>query len=87
MCIALPPKGEYPITVSGNELITKNKSIRGTMVSSLADVDKTLELAQQGKLRLQPEVVGLSKFNESIQRLKRGEVVGRIVVDFNLEDG
>lgn len=86
MCIALPPKGKFPINVNAAELITKRKSIRGTMTSSLADVDKTLRLAQEGKLRLKPEVIGLSQINEAIQRLKRGEVAGRVVVDFNLDD-
>jgi propanol-preferring alcohol dehydrogenase len=85
MCIALPTVGLYPISVSGAELIMKNKSIQGTMTSSLADVNKTLEFAQRGKLHLKPEVVGVSKFNESLQRLKKGQVAGRIVVDFNLE--
>ena len=85
MCVALPTVGQYPMNVSGAELITKNKSIKGTMVSNLADVNKTLEFAQRGKLRLKPEIVGLSKFNEAVQRLKHGQVAGRIVVDFNIE--
>ena len=83
MCIALPSAGQYSITVSGAEMIMRNRSIKGTMVSSWADVNKTLEFAQRGKLRLEPEVVGLSRFNESVQRLKAGKVAGRIVVDFN----
>lgn len=29
-----------------------------------------------GKLRLEPTVVGLSKFNESVQKLKNGQVAG-----------
>lgn len=86
MCIALPAQGKFPIVVNAAELITRHKSVRGTMTSNLADVDKTLELARQGKLRLKPEVIGLSRINEGVQRLKRGEVVGRIVVDFNLDD-
>lgn len=52
-----------------------------------------------GLLKLEPTVVGLSKFNESVQKLRNGEVAGyvsyspatrvsltqirRIVVDFN----
>ncbi|KAK7883359.1 hypothetical protein LTR67_011328 [Exophiala xenobiotica] len=37
-----------------------------------------------GLLTFEPTVVGLSKFNESVQKLKNGKVAGRIVVDFNL---
>lgn len=85
MCIALPTVGRFPINVNAAELVTRNRSIKGTLASSLADVDKTLEFAQRGKLRLKPEVVGWSKFNEAVQRLKNGQVAGRIVVDFNRE--
>jgi propanol-preferring alcohol dehydrogenase len=49
----------------------------------MADVDETLQFAVRGKLRLQPTVVGLSKFNEACQNLRNGKVAGRMVVDFN----
>lgn len=31
---------------------------------------------ETGKLRLEPTVVGLSGWNEAVQKLKRGEVAG-----------
>jgi propanol-preferring alcohol dehydrogenase len=31
-----------------------------------------------GLLRLEPTVVGLSKFNESVQKLRNGEVAGYV---------
>ena len=58
----------------------------------MADIDETLDFAKRGmtfacgyevpadidlgKLRLEPTVVGLSKFNESVQKLKNGQVAG-----------
>lgn len=33
-----------------------------------------------GKLRLEPAVVGLSKFNESVQKLKNGQVAGYVLL-------
>lgn len=51
----------------------------------MVDVDETLQFAARGKLRLQPTVVGLSKFNEAVQNLRHGRVAGRMVVDFNQE--
>ncbi|KAK5049898.1 hypothetical protein LTR84_004017 [Exophiala bonariae] len=38
-----------------------------------------------GQLKLQPDVVGRSKFNEAIQKLRNGQVAGRMVVDFNID--
>lgn len=83
MCIGLPPAGKFHIDVNPAALAFKNQSIKGTLVSGLADVDETLDFAKRGLLRLEPTVVGLSKFNESVQKLRNGEVAGRIVVDFN----
>jgi len=83
MCIGLPPAGQFHIDVNPSALISKNQSIKGTLVSGLVDVNETLDFARRGLLRLEPTVVGLSKFNESVQRLRSGEVAGRIVIDFN----
>ncbi|KAL4861696.1 hypothetical protein BDV12DRAFT_203750 [Aspergillus spectabilis] len=85
MCVALPTRGAFQMTVNPSELIGKGKSIRGTLVSSIGDVDRALKFAQQKKLRLQPEILGVSKFNEAVQRLRNGQVSGRIVIDFNQE--
>jgi len=80
----LPSKGQYNIDLAPASLINRGQSIKGSIVSSLADVDETLEFARRGKLKLEPTIVGVSQWNESVQKLRRGEVAGRIVVDFNL---
>ena len=76
---------ELKMTVVPNAIIFRNQSIKGTLVSNMADVAETLEFAKRGKLRLKPTVIGLSKFNEACQALKNGKVAGRMVVDFNQE--
>lgn len=40
---------------------------------------KKLTWFYEGKLRLEPTVVGLSKFNESVQKLKNGQVAGYVL--------
>lgn len=84
MCIGLPPAGAFHMDVDPSRLAFLNQSIRGSLVSPLADIDEALKFAERGKLHLEPTVVGLSKWNESVQKLKNGQVAGRIVVDFNL---
>ncbi|KIW97455.1 uncharacterized protein Z519_01039 [Cladophialophora bantiana CBS 173.52] len=76
MCIGIPPHGKYHIDLDPSKLVFRNQSIKGTLVASLADIDETLDFAKRGKLRLEPTVVGLSKFNESVQKLKNGQVAG-----------
>jgi propanol-preferring alcohol dehydrogenase len=73
------------MNVVPNMVVFRNQTIRGTLVSNMADVDETLQFAKRGKLRLKPTVVGLSKFDEACQALKNGKVAGRMVVDFNQE--
>lgn len=84
MCIGLPPDGKYHIDLTPNILSFHNQSVKGTLVSSMGDVDETLQFASWGKLRLEPTIVGLSQFNDSVQKVRNGQVAGRIVVDFNM---
>jgi alcohol dehydrogenase, propanol-preferring len=74
--IGLPPAGKFHIDVNPSQLAFKNQSIKGTLVAGLADVDETLEFARRGLLRLEATVVGLSQFNEAVQKLKNGQVAG-----------
>ena len=85
MCIGLPPAGTLHIDVDPAQMCFKKQSVQGTLVSNLADVDKTLQFAQRGLLKPICTVYPLSKFDEAVQKLRRGEIAGRAVVDFNSE--
>lgn len=50
MCIGLPPAGSFHIDLDPTTLIFRNQSIKGTLVSSLGDLDETLAFAARGKL-------------------------------------
>lgn len=76
MCIGLPPSGKHHIDLDPTQLVFRNQAIQGTLVASLRDIDETLEFAARGKLSLEATIVGLSKFNESVQKLKNGQVAG-----------
>jgi propanol-preferring alcohol dehydrogenase len=52
-------------------------------VSSIKDVDKTLDFAKRGLLKPIYTVYPLSQFNDAVQKLRRGEIAGRAVIDFN----
>lgn len=86
ICIGLPPKdadvelGASPLIFAGLKL-----TITGSIVGTMQDTAAALEYARRGLLQPISEVRGLSRFAESVQQLKRGEVPGRIVIDFNKE--
>lgn len=85
MCIGLPPAGTQHVDVDPNQMCFKKQSVQGTLVSSMGDVDKTLQFAKRGLLKPICTVYPLSQFNEVVQRLRRGEIAGRAVIDFNSE--
>ncbi|ORY11920.1 chaperonin 10-like protein [Clohesyomyces aquaticus] len=85
MCIGLPPAGKFHIDLDPTALIFKKWSVQGTLVSSMRDVDKTLDFAKRGLLKPIYTVYGMSRFDEAVQKLRRGEIAGRAVVDFNME--
>lgn len=86
MCIGLPPNdancvlSASPVVFAGLKL-----TITGSIVGTMQDTAAALDYAQRGLLQPICEVRGLSQFAESVQQLKRSEVPGRIVIDFNKE--
>lgn len=84
MCIGLPPNeancilGASPLVFAGLKL-----TITGSIVGTMQDTAAALDYAKRGLLQPICEIRGLSQFPESVQQLKRGEVPGRIVINFN----
>lgn len=84
MCIGLPPNDKNVIIGdSPTHMAMKKISITGTIVGTMQDTAAALEYARRGLLKPIHEVRGLSQWPESVQQLKRGEVTGRVVIDFN----
>jgi len=63
----------------------RNLKIVGSLVGTMQDTAACFDYVQRGLLKQVCEVRGVSAFNDSVQALKRGEIAGRIVIDFNKE--
>ncbi|KAK0108606.1 hypothetical protein ONS95_003402 [Cadophora gregata] len=83
VCVALPPKDTVTIGGDPSHFAFRNLKVIGSLVGTMQDTAKALEYAQRGLLKQICEVRGLSQMPESVQQLRRGEVAGRIVIDFN----
>ena len=83
MCIGLASAGTIFLGEDPNTFIFKNLAVKGTLVASRKDVAATLDYARRGVLKPVCEVYPIDRMPEAIERLKRGDVPGRIVVDFN----
>ncbi|KAJ5118231.1 Polyketide synthase enoylreductase [Penicillium atrosanguineum] len=86
MCIGLPPKGSMILGTDPCEYIFKNLSIKGTLVGSRRDTAAALDFARRGMLRQISEVYPVNRLPEAVEKLRRGQVAGRIVINFNWEE-
>lgn len=83
MVVALPPAGEVQVGSEPSTFVFNNLHIIGSLVGTMQDTAACLEYARRGLLKGVSEVRGKSEWAESVQQLRRGEVAGRIVIDFN----
>ena len=83
MCIALPPTGQANFGGEPSQWVFNNLHVIGTLVGTMQDTASCLEYAKRGLLKPIHEVRGKSQWAESVQQLRRGEIAGRIVIDFN----
>ena len=83
MVIALPPKGEVQLGGEPSTFVFRNLHIIGTLVGTMQDTASCLDYANRGMLKGISEVRGKSQWAESVQQLRRGEIAGRVVIDFN----
>jgi propanol-preferring alcohol dehydrogenase len=77
--VGLPP-GEFPTPLF--DVVAKCITIRGSFVGNRQDMHEALSFAAQGKVKADIELQPLSAINEVLERLERGEVASRVVIDF-----
>ena len=83
MCTALPPAGEVQLGSEPSTWVFSGMHVVGSLVGTMQDTASCLDYAKRGLLKGISEVRGRSEWAESVQQLRRGEVAGRIVIDFN----
>lgn len=85
VCIALPPAGDIEVGAKPANYVFRNVKIMGSLVGNMQDTAACLDYARRGMLKGVAEVRGRSRWAESVQQLKNGQVAGRIVIDLNQE--
>ncbi|KAL1959446.1 hypothetical protein VTO42DRAFT_1891 [Malbranchea cinnamomea] len=84
LCIGLPPSGSTMLGAEPAAFIFKNMAITGTLVGSMLDTERALDFAKRGLLKPIYEKWPIDKLPEAVEKLRRGEVAGRCIVDFNM---
>jgi len=73
----LPP-GEFPVAIF--DLVLNRYTIRGSIVGTRLDLEEALRFAAEGKVRATIETQPLDSINSVLNRLKTGNVNGRVVL-------
>ena len=77
--VGLPP-GEFPTPLF--DVVANCITIRGSFVGNRQDMAETLAFAAQGKVKADIELQPLSAINQVMQRLEKGDVASRVVINF-----
>ena len=77
--VGLPP-GEFPLPLF--EVVANCLTVRGSFVGTRQDMAEALAFAADGKVKADIELQPLSAINTVFERLGRGEVPSRVVIDF-----
>lgn len=79
--IGLPGGGRDAIRLSIAAISNWEKSIRGSNVGTRQDLQEAVDFAARGLVAATVETVPFDQVNEALARLRRGEVLGRLVLD------
>ncbi|MFT9400239.1 alcohol dehydrogenase AdhP [Acetobacter sp.] len=75
----LPP-GEFPISIF--DMVMKGTTIRGSIVGTRLDMIEALSFFADGKIKSVTQTDKLENINTIFEKLEKGQVEGRIVLDF-----
>ncbi|MEP6898579.1 MAG: alcohol dehydrogenase AdhP [Rhodanobacter sp.] len=78
--VGLPP-GEFPVPLF--DVVANCITVRGSFVGTRQDMAEALAFAADGKVKADIELQPLSAINAIFERLKRGDVPSRVVLDFS----
>lgn len=77
--VGLPP-GEFPTPLF--DVVANCITIRGSFVGTRKDMAECLQFAADGKVKADIELERLNSINSILDRLEKGEVASRVVLDF-----
>jgi propanol-preferring alcohol dehydrogenase len=77
--VGLPP-GEFPTPLF--DVVAKCITVRGSFVGNREDMAECLAFAAEGRVKADIELQPLAAINTVFERLEKGQVPGRVVLDF-----
>jgi alcohol dehydrogenase, propanol-preferring len=75
----LPP-GDFPLSIFGT--VINGITVRGSIVGTRLDLQEALNFAGEGKVKATIATDALDNINDIFARMHRGDIQGRVVIDF-----
>jgi uncharacterized zinc-type alcohol dehydrogenase-like protein len=72
---------EKPIQVKSFTLIPKRRTLAGSMIGGIAETQEMLDFCGAREIGCEVEVIPIQKINEAYERMLRGDVRYRFVID------
>jgi uncharacterized zinc-type alcohol dehydrogenase-like protein len=82
--LGVPPK---PPSVETFELIGRRRSLAGSMIGGIAETQEMLDYCAEKKITADVEMVPISKVNDAYERMLKGDVRYRFVIDMKSLQG
>jgi len=79
--LALVGAPEHPLPVAAFSLITGRKSFAGSMIGGIAETQEMLDFCGEHNITADIEMIDIQKINEAYERLLKGDVKYRFVID------
>ena len=77
--VGVPP-GDMPLPIF--DTVINSVTVVGSIVGTRRDLEECLDFAAQGKIKTNIQVRKLEEINQIFDELEKGDVTGRIVIDF-----
>ncbi len=77
--VGLPP-GDFPLPIF--DVVLRGLTIRGSIVGTRQDMAEALDFFARGLIHPTVEAARLDDINEVFARMERGEIDGRVVIDY-----
>ncbi|RVC57768.1 zinc-dependent alcohol dehydrogenase, partial [Mesorhizobium sp. M00.F.Ca.ET.038.03.1.1] len=75
----LPP-GDFPLSIF--DTVLNGVTVRGSIVGTRLDLQEALDFAGDGKVKATIETEQLENINDIFSRMHKGDIQGRIVIDY-----
>jgi propanol-preferring alcohol dehydrogenase len=84
VCVGLPEGELKPIATAFPQiLVAKAQKIVGVAVGNREEAIETLQFAERGLVKTHFETCGMSELTGVFEKMDRGELIGRVVLDLN----